>query len=108
MLSGYCEQISTDFVTGFEKLFFHPKALQTRMQIEENNFFVVQVVPDIYAKSTSLKKLDVFFLLLTVLHLILLCYLGDAIRCVVSSDSKMVARHPPMDYRFNQNKPSGA
>ena len=40
-------QISADFVTGFEKLFFHLKALQTRMQIDVKNFFVAQVVPEI-------------------------------------------------------------
>ena len=28
-------------------------------------------------------------------HLMLLCYLGDAIRCDVSADFKMVARNPP-------------
>ena len=48
-------QISAYFVIGFEKLFFHLKALQTRMQIDENNFFVAQVVPEIYAKNTSFK-----------------------------------------------------
>ena len=30
------------------------------------------------------------------LHLILLCYLGDAIRSAVSADSKMVARNRPL------------
>ena len=34
-------------------LFFHLKALQTRMQIDVNNFFVAQVVPEIFAKNTS-------------------------------------------------------
>ena len=29
-------------------------------------------------------------------HLILLCYLGDAIRCAVSVDLKMVARNYPL------------
>ena len=28
-------------------------------------------------------------------HLILLCYLGDAVRCVVLADSKMFARNSP-------------
>ena len=31
-------KISADFVTGFQKLFFHLKALQTRMQINVDNF----------------------------------------------------------------------
>jgi len=31
-------KISADFVTIFEKYFFHLKALQTRMQIDVNNF----------------------------------------------------------------------
>ena len=35
--------------------FFHLKALQTRMQINVNKFFVAQVVPEIYAKNTSFK-----------------------------------------------------
>ena len=39
-------QISADFVTG---------ALQTRMRINVNNFFVAQVVPEICAKNTSFK-----------------------------------------------------
>ena len=33
------KKISAHFVTGFQKLFFHLKALQTRMQIDVNNFF---------------------------------------------------------------------
>ena len=32
-------KISDDFVTGYEKLFFHLKALQTKMLLDENNFF---------------------------------------------------------------------
>ena len=48
-------QILADFVTGFEKLFFHLKTLQTRIQIDAYNFFVAQVVPEIYAKNTSFK-----------------------------------------------------
>ena len=59
-------QISADFVTGFQNFFFHLKALQTRMQIDVNNFFVAQVVPDIYAKNISFKNSLMFFLLLTV------------------------------------------
>ena len=31
-------QISADFVTGFEKLFLHLKALQTKMRIHLNYF----------------------------------------------------------------------
>ena len=52
-------KISADF----EKLFLHLKALQTRMQIDVNNVFVAQVVPEIYAKNTSFKNsyVDVFF-----------------------------------------------
>ena len=46
-------QIPADFVTEFEKFFFYLKALQTKMQIDENSFFVAQVVPEIYAKNTS-------------------------------------------------------
>ena len=47
-------QISADFVTGFENFFFHLKALQTRMQIDEIFFFVAQVVPEIYMKNDRL------------------------------------------------------
>ena len=43
-------QISADLVTGFEKFLFHLIALQTKMQIDENNFFVAQVVPEIYSR----------------------------------------------------------
>ena len=39
-------QISADFVTGFEKLFFHLKGLQTKMY-----FFVAQEIQEIYSKS---------------------------------------------------------
>ena len=38
------------------------------MQIDLNNFFVPQVVPEIYAKNTSFKIARGFFLLLTVKH----------------------------------------
>ena len=48
-------QISADFETGFKKFLFHLKAHQTRMQIDEINFFVAQVAPVIYAKSKSFK-----------------------------------------------------
>ena len=44
-------QISADFVTEFEKFFFHQKALQARMHIDVNNFFVAQVVPQKYTKN---------------------------------------------------------
>ena len=47
-------QISADFVTGFEKFLFHLKALQTKMQIDVNNFFVPQVVPEIYTINNRL------------------------------------------------------
>ena len=43
--------MSADFVTRFQKTFFHLKALQPRMQIDVNNFFVAQVVPEIYTKN---------------------------------------------------------
>ena len=36
------------------------------------------------------------------IHLILLCYLGDAIRCAVSADLKMVARNPPLGHIFTE------
>ena len=49
---------SADFVTGLQKLFFHLKALQTRMQIDVYNFFVVQVVPEIYSKNTYFKNMQ--------------------------------------------------
>ena len=49
-------KISADFVIGFEKLFLYLKALQTRMQIDENNFFEAQVVAEIYAKNISFKS----------------------------------------------------
>ena len=46
----------------FSKLVFHLKALQTRMLIYENNFFVAQVVLEIYAKKNNFQNLlDVFF-----------------------------------------------
>ena len=48
-------KILADFLTGFEKLFFHLKARQTMMQIEVNNLYGAQVVPEIYAKNTSFK-----------------------------------------------------
>ena len=46
-------QISADFVTGFEKLFFHQKALATRMQINADNFVVAQMVPEIYRIASN-------------------------------------------------------
>ena len=49
-------KISADFVTGLQKLFFHLKALQTRMQMDVIHSFVAQVVPEIYAKNTYLKN----------------------------------------------------
>ena len=48
-------QISADFVTRFEKILLHLKDLWTRMYIDVNNFFVAQVVPEIFAKNTSFK-----------------------------------------------------
>ena len=53
-------QISADFVTWFEKFFFHLKALQTRMQIDKNNFFVAQVVPEIYTKNHRLINSQIY------------------------------------------------
>ena len=45
-----------------QKLFFHLKALQTRMQIDVNNFFIAQVVPEISAKKHKFQnQLDVYF-----------------------------------------------
>ena len=41
-------RISADFFNGFEKFLFRLKVLQTRMQIDLNNFFAAQVVPEIY------------------------------------------------------------
>ena len=37
-------------------MIFHLKALQTRMQMDVNNFFLAQVVPEIYAKKTQASK----------------------------------------------------
>ena len=55
-------RILANFVTRFEKLFNRLKALQTRMQIDKNYFFVAQMVPEIYAKKHKIKKhQDVFF-----------------------------------------------
>ena len=45
---------TADFVTGFEKLFFHLKSLLTRMRINVN--FVAQVFPELYAKNTRFKN----------------------------------------------------
>ena len=63
LFSGKTEflQIPADFVTGFEKLFFHLKGLQTRMQINVNNFFVAKVVPEMYAKNIRCGFLLLFF-----------------------------------------------
>ena len=36
-------------------------------------------------------------------HLILLYYLGDAMRCVVSADLKMLARNRPLDDSLLKN-----
>ena len=47
-------QISADFVNGFEKFIFHLKAHQMKMYIDENNFFVAQVFPEIYTISNRL------------------------------------------------------
>ena len=54
-------QISADFVTGFEKIFFHLKAHQTRMQIDEYNSFLAQVILEIREKHKLQNQLDVFF-----------------------------------------------
>ena len=48
-------QISADIVTGLQEFFFHLKALQTRMQIDFENFFIAKVVPEISVKNTSFK-----------------------------------------------------
>ena len=48
-------QISADFVTGFKKFLINLKALQTRMRINLNFFFVAQAVPEICAKNTNFK-----------------------------------------------------
>ena len=60
-------QTSVDFETGFEKFLSHLKALLTWMQTDLNNFFVAQVVPEIYAKTTTFKNSQMCFLLLTVI-----------------------------------------
>ena len=59
-------QISADFVTRFEKFSFHLKALQTRIHIDESNFFAAQVVPEIYVKTQVSKTGRCVFLLLIV------------------------------------------
>ena len=51
-------QISADFGTEFEKLFFHLKTFQKRMQIDVKNFFVAG---DISEKDKFQKQLDVYF-----------------------------------------------
>ena len=43
-------------IRHFEKLSIYLKALQTRMQIDVNNFFIPQVVLKIYAKNTYFKN----------------------------------------------------
>ena len=45
-ISGFCDRIS----------FLFMKALQTRMKIDVNNFFIPQVVLQICAKNTSFKN----------------------------------------------------
>ena len=52
-------EISADFATRFEKNLLHLKALQARMQIAVNTFFVAEVVPEIYPKNN--KQLDSSF-----------------------------------------------
>ena len=59
-------QISADFVTWFDKFLFQLKALQKRMQKDENRFTVPQAVPEIYRKNERLKTGGCVFLLSTV------------------------------------------
>ena len=55
-------QISADFVTGFKKFFFHLKALQTRMQVDVNDFFQLKWFRRyIYAKNPSFKNSQMCF-----------------------------------------------
>ena len=54
-------QKSAHFVTRLQKLFLNLKAPQTRMQINVENFFVVHVVPEIYAKNTNFKSSQMCF-----------------------------------------------
>ena len=51
-----------DFVSGFQKLFFHLKALQTRMQIDEEKIFCSSSgSEDICEKHKFQNQLDVYF-----------------------------------------------
>ena len=65
LVQYFCYQDRRLFEPGFAniswfcdrlwKIIFHLKALQTRMQIDVNNFFIAQVVPESSAKNTSFK-----------------------------------------------------
>ena len=54
-------KISADFVTGFQKSFFHLKALQTRMQIDGNIFFQLKWFRRYPQKHKFQNQLDVYF-----------------------------------------------
>ena len=62
---GFCKYqlILWPYICIFEKIFFHLKALQTRMWINENNFFGGQVVLEIYAKTQVSKTAWAQFIL---------------------------------------------
>ena len=49
-------KISADFMTELQKLFFYLNSLQTRMQIDVNDFVISPVVPEIYAENTYYKN----------------------------------------------------
>ena len=50
-----------DFVTRFEKYLVQLKALQKRVQKDENKYFVAQSVPEIYGKNERLKNSGMCF-----------------------------------------------
>ena len=53
--------MSADFVTECEKFLFQLKAIQKRVQKDENRFIVPQAVPEIYRKNERLKKRGMCF-----------------------------------------------
>ena len=53
--------LSADFVTWFDKFLFQLKALQKRVQKDENRFIVPQAVPEIYRKNERFKNRGMCF-----------------------------------------------
>ena len=92
--------ISADFVTRFEKFFFHLKALPKRMLINVNNFFVAQVVPEINAKNTSLKNIQMWFFVTYCIKIIKQEFLNNIPKnCDLSADlTAPKHRQPPLAF----------